>query len=73
MFFVIEITTTDSIAKGVYQYDTLDAAIANFHSKLGSWMKNETCQAELVMVIDDAGAVYRSEKYTKPVEEPAEE
>lgn len=73
MFFVLEITTTDSIAKGVYQYDTLDAAIANFHSKLGSWMKNETCQAELVMVIDDAGAVYRSEKYTKPVEEPAEE
>ena len=72
MYFVIEITTTDSIAKGVYQYDTLDAAIANFHSKLGSWMKNETCQAELVMVIDDAGAVYRSEKYTKPAA-PAEE
>lgn len=68
MYFVIEITTTGSIAKGVYQYDTLDAAIANFHSKLGSWMKNETCQAELVMVIDDAGAVYRTEKYTKPIE-----
>lgn len=73
MFYVLEITTTDKASKAVYSYDTLEEAVANFHSKLGSWMKNETCQAELVMVIDDNGAVYRSEKYTKPYTAPVEE
>ena len=34
-------------------------------------MKAAACLSELVMVIDDNGAVYRSEKYTKPIEEPA--
>lgn len=81
MFYVIEITTTDKASKAVYQYETLDEAIANFHSKMGSQMKNAACNAELVVVIDDHGAVYRSEHYAKPVAvdvpevpaEPAEE
>ena len=67
MYFLIEITTTDSVSKAIYQYNSLDEATANFHSKMGSQMKNDSCQAELVMVIDDAGAVYRSEKYNKEV------
>lgn len=81
MYYVIEITTTDKAAKAVYSYDTLEKAVATFHSQLGGWMKNETCQTELVMVIDDNGAVHRAEKYTRPVAvdvpeaqaEPAEE
>lgn len=66
MYFVLEITTTDTTSKGVYQYETLDEAVASFHSRLGAQMKNPACNAELVMVIDDNGAVYRSEKYSKP-------
>lgn len=73
MFHLIEITTTNTAAKAIYSYNTKNEALANFHSKLGSWMKNASCNAELVMVIDDDGAVYACEKYNKPAEEPAEE
>ncbi len=72
MFYLLEVTTTDKVSKAVYQYDTLNEAKANFHSKLGSQMKSATCLAELVMVIDEYGAVYASERYTKPAE-PEEE
>lgn len=73
MFFVLEITTTDKISKAVYQYDTLEEAVGNFHSKMGSQMKSASCLAELVMVIGEDGAVYRSEKYNKPTETETEE
>lgn len=73
MFFVLEITTTDKISKAVYQYDTLEEAVGNFHSKMGSQMKSDACNAELVMVIGEDGAVYRSEKYNKPTETETEE
>lgn len=73
MFYVLEVTTTDKVSKAVYQYDTLNEAKANFHSKLGSQMKSAACLAELVMVIDEYGAVYASERYTKPAEPETEE
>ena len=73
MFYLLEVTTTDKISKAVYQYDTLNEAKANFHSKLGSQMKSASCLAELVMVIDEYGAVYASERYTKAPEEPETE
>lgn len=73
MFFLLEITTTDKISKAVYQYDTLNEAKANFHSKLGSQMKSASCLAELVMVVDENGAVYASERYTKDTEPETEE
>lgn len=72
MFYVLEVTTTDKVSKAVYQYDTLNEAKANFHSKLGSQMKSPTCLAELVMVIDEYGAVYASERYTKAAEPETE-
>lgn len=69
MYFLIEITTTNTTAKAIYSYETKNEALANFHSKLGSQMKNASCNAELVMVIDDNGAVHASEKYDRPVTE----
>ena len=68
MFYVVEITTGDSkiAGKAVYEYATETEAIATFHSKLGTAMKSELYDCSLVMVIDSNGAVYRSEKYTKP-------
>lgn len=73
MFYLLEVTVTDKTSKAVYEYETLDLAVANFHSKLGSQMKSDACNSELVMVIDYNGAVYRSEHYVKPVEEPEPE
>lgn len=65
MYFLIELTTTDTVAKAVYQFDSQADAIASFHSKLGSQMKNADCQAELVIVIDDNGAVIKAEKFAR--------
>lgn len=74
MFYVIEVSTGDPTIAGsaVYKYNTLNEAVATFHTKLGNAMKSALFTSELVMVIDDAGAVYRTEKYIKPIE-PAEE
>lgn len=64
-YFVIEITTkAEKTEKGIYEYSTENEAIANFHSKMGGAMKNKDYFAELLMVIDDNGAVLKVEKYT---------
>ena len=75
MFYVIEVTTGDSKVSGkaVYEYATLNEAVASYHKKMGTAMGSDLYNSELVMVVDSEGAVYRSEKYTKPVaEEPVE-
>lgn len=69
-FYVIEITTkADTTTKGVYEYATENEAVASFHSKMGGAMKNKDYLAELLMVIDDNGAVLKVEKYTAEVPE----
>lgn len=72
MFYLIEITTTDKAAKAVYQYDTLDEAKANYHTKMGNQMKSAACKDELCVIIDSNGAVHVSDHYVKPVEPAAE-
>lgn len=73
-YYVIEISvmkedpTKDT--KGIYTYDDINKAIGTFHSKLGSAMKSDAFLSELVMVIDDNGAVIKSEKYVAPIPEP---
>lgn len=66
-FYLVEISTGNaSIAgKAIYEYDSLNDAVANFHSKLGSAMKSELFESELVMVINSEGGVHMSEKYIK--------
>lgn len=44
-------------------YDTIDDAIAEFHTQLSKDMKNETLGWSLCMVIDNNGAVLRDEKW----------
>lgn len=65
MFYLIEISTGDTKIQGkaIYEYDSLDKAVANFHSKLGVAMKSELYKTELVMVIDENGSVWKVEKY----------
>ena len=71
MFYVIEISTGDAKIAGraIYQYNTIDEAVATFHSKLGTAMKSDLYATELIMVMDDEGAVLRVEKYIKPITE----
>lgn len=74
MYYVLEISTGDSkiAGKAVYQYSTLDEATAVFHSKLGTAMKSDLYETELVLVIGADGEVMRSEKYTKAAPAPEE-
>lgn len=69
MFYLIEISEGDSkiSGKGIYAYETLNEAVASFHSKLGTAMKSELYTSDLVMVIDADGAVYKSEKFIREV------
>lgn len=71
MFYVIEISTGDAkiAGKAIYQYNTIDEAVATFHSKLGTAMKSDLYATELIMVMDDEGAVLRVEKYIKTITE----
>lgn len=69
-YYVIEITTkAETTTKGVYEYTTENEAVASFHSKMGGAMKNKDYLEELVMVVDDNGAVLRVEKYIASVAE----
>lgn len=71
-FYVIEITTyMDGTAesKGMYAYQTLDEAVASFHSKMGGWMKNANCASELVMVVDSNGTCHKNERWERAVSE----
>lgn len=73
MFYVIEISTGDPkiVGKAIYQYDTIEAAVGAFHSKLGAAMKSDLYTSELVLVIGEDGEVMRSEKYIRPQTETA--
>lgn len=77
-FYVIEISEGDSKVSGksIYEYETLNEAVATFHSKLGTAMKSEQYTSELIMVINSEGGVHRQEKFVRevvPVEEPVAE
>lgn len=74
-FYLIEISEgNQSIAgKSVYEYATLNEAVANFHSKLGAAMKSALFTSELVMVINSDGGIHKSEKYVAEVAKPIEE
>lgn len=73
-FYVIEIAEGDSkiAGKGTYEYNTLDEAVATFHSKMGTAMKSELYTSELLMVINSDGGVHRTEKFVRNTEEVAE-
>ena len=72
MFYVFEVTETDKVTPAVGKFDTKNEAVQSFHQRLSTQMKNSACLSELVMVIGDDGAVFRSEKYTKHAETPTE-
>lgn len=70
-YYLLEIATGDSkiAGKAVYEYDSETAAAASFHSKMGTAMKSDLYESELLMVIDAAGRVLKRELYEKRIEE----
>ncbi len=69
MYYLIEITTKENdTEKAIYQYETRDEAIAMFHQKLGGAMKNADYLAEMLMVIDDCGAIQIYDYWQRPIE-----
>lgn len=45
-------------------YDSLDDAVADFHTQVGKDMKNNTLGWSLNIVIDEQGNVFRNERWT---------
>lgn len=70
-YYLLEIATGDAkiAGKAVYEYDSEKDVVASFHSKMGTAMKSDLYDSELVMAIDENGVIVKREKYTKPVEE----
>lgn len=70
-YYLLEISEGNAkiAGKAVYEYATENEAVAMFHQKLGSAMKSDLYTSELVMVIDENGAVLKSEKFVPVVTE----
>lgn len=67
MYYLIEISTGDAKIAGqaIYSYKSEREAIASFHSKLGTAMKSDLYETEIVMLIDDDAQLIKREKYVK--------
>lgn len=76
LYYLIEISTGDKkvAGKAVYEYQTLNEAIAAFHTNIGKAMKSELYDSDLLIVANSLGGIYKNESYIKPVpeEEPEE-
>lgn len=76
MFYLVEITKQFSKAeeeKGVYAYADKTTAEANFHQKLGNWMKKADCEYERLVVVAEDMSVIMSKAYTGSAPAPAGE
>ena len=70
-FYLIQISEGDSkiSGKSIYEYTTLNEAVADFHKKLGVAMGSNLYTSALLMVVNSEGGVHQNEKYTVEVEE----
>lgn len=75
-FFLLEIVTNDEgkATPGVYSFDKLDDAKANYHTKLGGAMKSKAYASIQLMVFNSENGIYPDlqDKWVRPVEEVTE-
>lgn len=73
-YYLIEVVTGDDKVKGkgMYEYDTLKEAVANFHQKLGIAMKSDLYETNLLMVVNSEGGVHEIESYKNTSYTPPE-
>lgn len=69
-YYLFEVAQGDDKIKGksVYDYNDLDLATANFHSKMGVAMKSELYTDELLVILDSDGYTCRAEHFVRPTE-----
>lgn len=67
-YYVLQVSHGDPkvAGKSVYEYSTLDEAVATWHQKMGTAMKSELYTDSLLMVVGFDGAVHKSEYYVRP-------
>lgn len=72
---LIEVKVTDEEEPNISKYDTTQLVEANFHSKWGSAIKNDTVKAEMLRGIDGFGGEVCYTYWVRPIEqeEPAPE
>lgn len=63
MYYVVEITKTETEARALYAYTDKTRALAKYHDTLGYAMKLDTVEYCLCMIIDGTGNVIACEKY----------
>lgn len=70
MYYEIEIQVTKegTESKGIYSYDNKDSAVATFHQKMASGMKNTNLKSVLNMVVNEHGGTEVKEFWLAPVE-----
>ena len=76
MYYEIEIQVTKegTESKGIYSYTDKDSAVATFHQKQASGMKNTALKSVLNMVINEHGGTEVVEYWRAPVQpEPESE
>lgn len=73
-YYLLEIAEGDSkiAGPGVYTYEDLTSAIAAFHKKMGTAMGSELYTADLILVVDENGAISKIEKFTRETSDDAE-
>lgn len=73
-YYVIEISTGDAkiAGKGVYEYDTESKALATLFKKMGTAMSSDLYESELLLVINQNGAVVKRESYEREQEKTEE-
>jgi len=54
--------------KAIYEAITSSAAVALFHSYMGSYMKDDTVDHVLVMAVNSDGGILNSESWTRPTD-----
>ena len=64
---LIEVKTTNEENETVSKYDTTRIVSANFHSKLGSAMKNEEVKIEVLKGIDGNGNQIEYRSWIRPI------
>ena len=66
-YYVAEIqklSTSEKETSSVYSYGEKNMALGTFHSKLGSAMKSDIVESELLLVFDSEGSFYGVERYS---------
>lgn len=69
-FYVIELSEGDKkiSGKGIYEYNTLEEAIASYHGKMSTAMKSELYTREQITIINSQNVIYN--KYSEVFERP---